>query len=301
MLAALRARGGELLPGDRGVRVQGWRVEATQRPIMGRDDLHRCVRSRPPTRAPLTATFARSAEESLDARGLPEMLFGSTLELKHEASGVALSFNALDALREWKARAAVAAFAVALLRRADARVGCAWQEESLPPLQVACAAAWTRSHDTRLREGAIKGWEAAGVAPSSASPAYDWTYTTPYAGSVVAAPGAQPPRWQPVDERIDRTLLMARDPILFFDELTLYESELDDNGAMSLTVKARSASAPHANERVRLTRARAGARHACVLVRASALLAPSRRRHRAVRPARHRACEAPRVALLSAP
>jgi type 2A phosphatase activator TIP41 len=43
-----------------------------------------------------------------------------------------------------------------------------------------------------------------------------------------------------VDERIDRTLLLARDPILFFDELTLYESELDDNGTMSLTVKARA-------------------------------------------------------------
>ena len=104
---------------------------------------------------------------------------------------------------------------------------------------MACAAAWTRSHDARLREGSIKGWEAAGVAPSAASPAYDWTFTTPYAGSVVAASGAQAPSWYPVDERIDRTLLMARDPILFFDELTLYESELDDNGAMSLTVKVR--------------------------------------------------------------
>ena len=34
-------------------------------------------------------------------------------------------------------------------------------------------------------------------------------------------------------------MLTARDPILFFDELTLYESELDDNGLMSLTVKVR--------------------------------------------------------------
>ena len=32
---------------------------------------------------------------------------------------------------------------------------------------------------------------------------------------------------------------MERDPILFFDELTLYESELDDNGLMSVTVKVR--------------------------------------------------------------
>jgi type 2A phosphatase activator TIP41 len=104
VLAALRARGGELLPDQRGVRVQGWRVEATQRPIMGRDDLHRCVRALAFARTAADAPVACSAEESLDARGLPEMLFGSTLELKHEASGVALSFNALDALREWKAR-----------------------------------------------------------------------------------------------------------------------------------------------------------------------------------------------------
>ena len=173
------------------------------------------------------------------------MLFGSTLELKHEASGVALSFNALDALLGWKARADCARSDACTLRCCTSppcaltRARCREQEENLPPLQVACAAAWTRSHDARLREGSIKGWEAAGVAPSAASPAYDWTFTTPYAGSVVAAPGAQAPSWYPVDERIDRTLLMARDPILFFDELTLYESELDDNGAMSLTVKAR--------------------------------------------------------------
>jgi hypothetical protein len=41
-LAALNARGGELLPGGRGVRVNGWRIEAVHKPIMGRDDLQRC-------------------------------------------------------------------------------------------------------------------------------------------------------------------------------------------------------------------------------------------------------------------
>ena len=111
---------------------------------------------------------------------------------------------------------------------------------------MACAANWSRSHQQRLREGAIKGWEAAGVAADAADDAassYDWTFTTPYAGSLAAPPGAAAPAWQPVDERIDRTLLLARDPILFFDELTLYESELDDNGAMSLSLKARARAA----------------------------------------------------------
>lgn len=35
-------------------------------------------------------------------------------------------------------------------------------------------------------------------------------------------------------------MLMARDPILFWDEIPLYESELDDNGVSQLRVKARS-------------------------------------------------------------
>lgn len=45
--------------------------------------------------------------------------------------------------------------------------------------------------------------------------------------------------WQPCDEQLDKALLLARDPILFYDEVLLYESELDDNGASQLCVKAR--------------------------------------------------------------
>ena len=36
---------------------------------------------------------------------------------------------------------------------------------------------------------------------------------------------------------MDKVLLMARDPILFYDDVPLYESELDDNGASQLSVK----------------------------------------------------------------
>jgi type 2A phosphatase activator TIP41 len=35
---------------------------------------------------------------------------------------------------------------------------------------------------------------------------------------------------QSFSQQIDRSLLMERDPILFFDEVILYESDLDDNG-----------------------------------------------------------------------
>ncbi|GLI63536.1 hypothetical protein VaNZ11_006524 [Volvox africanus] len=45
--------------------------------------------------------------------------------------------------------------------------------------------------------------------------------------------------WQPTTDQIDRGLLMERDPILFYCEVPLYESDLDDNGVCSLAVKLR--------------------------------------------------------------
>lgn len=43
--------------------------------------------------------------------------------------------------------------------------------------------------------------------------------------------------WEQTSESMDRSMLMARDPILFWDEVPLYESELDDNGVSQLRVK----------------------------------------------------------------
>ena len=153
----------------------------------------------------------------MGSRLLPEMLFGAELSLTHEASGVALVFNATEALKEWRA-------------------------EALPPVQVACAAAWASAHERRLKEGVIRGWGAAAVATEAQTE--DWTFTTPFGGSVVERGGAQASGghasgWRPVEERIDRAALLRRDPILFYDDLTLYESELDDNGSMVLSVKLR--------------------------------------------------------------
>ena len=45
-------------------------------------------------------------------------------------------------------------------------------------------------------------------------------------------------RWQRSEQQIDRSALMTRDPILFYDDVPLHVSELDDNGLSQLTVKA---------------------------------------------------------------
>jgi len=46
-------------------------------------------------------------------------------------------------------------------------------------------------------------------------------------------------RWRGSAQQIDRSALMTRDPILFYDEVPLHMSELDDNGLSQLTVKVR--------------------------------------------------------------
>lgn len=46
-------------------------------------------------------------------------------------------------------------------------------------------------------------------------------------------------RIEPTDEQIDLEKLKRQEPILFYDELTLYEDELADNGISNLTLKIR--------------------------------------------------------------
>ncbi|BDA47484.1 TIP41-like protein [Coccomyxa sp. Obi] len=144
-----------------------------------------------------------------NAKNLPEQLFGdSFLRLSHAASGVCLEFKALDALH-------------------------AWRKDDRPPVRVGTAQDWMKARQ--------KDVEASGAVTFE----YDWTYTTSYKGTLriesngEASVSGRTAEWVPTNEQMDRSLLMARDPILFFDEVPLYESELDDNGASQLAVKVR--------------------------------------------------------------
>ncbi|KAG1667373.1 hypothetical protein FOA52_001433 [Chlamydomonas sp. UWO 241] len=147
-----------------------------------------------------TEAFSKSLGEGTPA--LPEMTFDrSSVVLVHEASGVSISFSARDALRAWRA-------------------------EDLPPLQVASAQAWRSSRLNEIEQ------------QQAVQQAYDWTFTSPFAGTVSSTSGA-PPEWSDTSEAINRGLLMERDPIVFYDEVVLYESDLDDNGVSQMTVKLR--------------------------------------------------------------
>ncbi|CAK0787812.1 hypothetical protein CVIRNUC_011034 [Coccomyxa viridis] len=143
------------------------------------------------------------------AKNLPEQLFGNSfLRLSHVESGLMLSFTALGALQ-------------------------AWHADDRPPVRVDAADAWMRSRERDVQ------------ASGALSLDYDWTYTTQYSGSLQqdSLPGVSSAgsdwEWVPTTEQLDKSMLMARDPILFYDEIPLFESELDDNGVSQLLVKVR--------------------------------------------------------------
>ncbi|KAG4027946.1 hypothetical protein MFRU_025g00130 [Monilinia fructicola] len=64
---------------------------------------------------------------------------------------------------------------------------------------------------------------------------FDWSYTTDYKGTVTNGKSFALDNSDP----IPIALLKRQDPILFFEEVVLYESELDDNGISVFSCKLR--------------------------------------------------------------
>lgn len=218
----------ELLDGEAGIRIGGWTVESTG-----------------------SARISGEAEAEVAKRGhaflgrrldfpLPEMLFaGNVVRLSHAASGVALEFNALDALCGCK-----------ISRGSDG-------EPDRTLFKLPSAEAWAKRRTMHGEE--IKEWR----------DDYDWTYTTLYGGSLRTRGAAEAGgaggagKAEEAEEGettsavdfaggddgsgsgeedgpgVDYDMLRARDPILYFDEASLFEDDLLDNGEAKLTVKLR--------------------------------------------------------------
>jgi len=139
----------------------------------------------------------------LGSPSLPEMVFGAnTLALTHSGSGLQVRFDAVEALH-------------------------CWDFKHNPVPKLAYSDTWQMSRR-----------------PSDKSifkRTYDWTFTTDYKGSIVDTQDSASTRFQPQpsDTGIDIALLKRPDPILFFQEVVLYEDELADNGCSQLSVRLR--------------------------------------------------------------
>lgn len=135
---------------------------------------------------------------------IPEMIFGDNLvSITHVPSGWSIAFTAEAALDE--------------VDKTGANM-----------LQVAYAGSWSSSREQSSAHDIREV-----VRP------YDWSYSTTYTGTEAPAAGEKRLALSNEPTAIPLELLKRRDPILFFDEVVLFESELDDNGISVFSVKVR--------------------------------------------------------------
>ncbi|KAG5513557.1 hypothetical protein PMAC_000989 [Pneumocystis sp. 'macacae'] len=153
---------------------------------------------------------------------IPEMTFGKNQVIMEHCSGWRMAFTAYDALEK--------------VDKTGKRV-----------VQVSYADEWVKK-----REKSCEG--------IGRSKCYDWTFTTTYQGTVTHKDNRDSvnkmvvqaevikdngkdnilmPEFKPSDELIPIDKLKLQDPILFFEEVVLYEDELSDNGLSILSVKVR--------------------------------------------------------------
>ncbi|KAK7203956.1 TIP41-like family-domain-containing protein [Myxozyma melibiosi] len=132
---------------------------------------------------------------------MPEMIFGKNYIVVAHESGWSLGFNAVDAL--------------------DLVVKHGNPEGGL--VKVAYSEAWM--NDKKKTSDEVHQV----VKP------FDWTYTTSYQGT----PAPSKVTWEPTSQSIPLDKLRRPDPILFFEEVVLFEDELGDNGIAMAEVKVR--------------------------------------------------------------
>lgn len=133
---------------------------------------------------------------------IPEMIFGDNMvAIEHVEKGWVLEFNPYDALD-----------------RVD--------KTDKTMLKVAYAREWSESRE-KTHES-IKEV----VKP------FDWSYSTDYKGTVHSKTPGQG-EFKEETEPIPLELLKRPDPILHFEEVILYESEMDDNGISMYSIKLR--------------------------------------------------------------
>lgn len=154
---------------------------------------------------------SRAASRSRRKLVLPEMVF-PTAHVAIEGHGIWLSWDVTDALEEWaKAHREIA-------------LHSSVSNNGVQVLKVKDAKLWEK------KQSKIK------LDPNTPSRFhYDWSYSTPFCGKLEGG------RWLELDESGMRLELLTDQsvPILFFDEVILFEDDLHDNGQAEFSIKLR--------------------------------------------------------------
>ncbi|KAH3685294.1 hypothetical protein WICPIJ_003768 [Wickerhamomyces pijperi] len=142
---------------------------------------------------------------------IPEMIFGTNkVEIRNDSKKFGIQFNAIDALR--------------LVKSKRDKIDI---EKDL--IKVSYSNEWFQTRKERTDE--VK----------ELPKPFDWTYSMDYKGTLIGGQQSQLQFTATTDpaHRIPVAKLQTQDPILFFDDMILYEDELADNGISLLSVKIR--------------------------------------------------------------
>ncbi|ODV60091.1 Tip41p [Ascoidea rubescens DSM 1968] len=166
---------------------------------------------------------------------LPEMIFGNNhIKIINSAKNFEINFNTIDALD------------------LVLKYGC--DEKKL--LKVAHSDHWrsvrknNNINNNNNNNNNLNTFNSSNISNSSDDgltkilKPFDWTYTTHYKGTLIKNnciddDNNKPIEFKPTNEKIPLNKLKREDPILFFDEMILYEDELADNGISILQIKIR--------------------------------------------------------------
>ena len=220
-----------LLEENRGILIAGWRIESNKDKMTDEDILSGMPQA-----------------SALDFP-LPEMVFGNNfLRFTHEASGRVIEFSALDGLMSCLVRSASDGSPIDVSLDAEGKASVLGDRTLF---RLALAETWAARTDHNVQINADNTGRRKDL---------DWTYTPAYSGTIskhskdslvenstVSTACANPQRvflgetriLHPGEKGIDYDLLKRRDPILWYDVVDLYETELDDSGSGLLQCKVR--------------------------------------------------------------
>jgi len=158
---------------------------------------------------------------------------------KNDCCSSKIKFTAEDALAEWaechshlplaqKDESHASYKGVSIIKTVDAKL---WEERQ------------AREKQQLSSKGNLfgAGAKAAALENCSTEFNYDWTYSTPYLGTTIITKGQTQKCWEEEEiSGLDLTLLTDQtQPILYFDDVNLYEDDMHDNGYVSLRCKIR--------------------------------------------------------------
>lgn len=150
---------------------------------------------------------------------LPEMIFGNNLvKITNDKNNCLLEFNALDALDS-------------LDETSNLKVS--YHKEWLESRRSSSTSSSDIIDKSEKAQKEISNKDLKKLTDLESLKPYDWTYSPNYKGTCKNI------QFTETDAKIPVEKLMKPDPILFFDELILFEDELGDNGISMLSTKIR--------------------------------------------------------------